>query len=74
MLRKLATFTAALLIPGGFAALLGFWLYQQAARTEWGQRRIIRARALTAPWKAQLLLQWAHLAALRSHWPQLRGR
>jgi hypothetical protein len=70
MMRKLATFAAALLIPGGLTALLGVWLYEQAARTEWGQRRIVRARALAAPWQAQM----TQLAACRPHWPQLRGR
>jgi hypothetical protein len=54
MMRKLATFAAALLIPGGLTALLGLWLYEQAARTQWGQRRILRARAFAAPWQAQL--------------------
>ena len=68
-MRKLAAFAAALLIPGGLTALLGLWLYEQAARTGWGQRRIVRARALAAPWQAQV----AHLAACRPHWPQLRG-
>ena len=74
MMRKLVTFAAALLIPGGLAALLGLWLYQQAARTEWGQRRIVAVRALAAPWQAQMSAQMTQLAACRPHWPQLRGR
>jgi hypothetical protein len=74
MMRKLATFAAALLIPGGLTALLGLWLYEQAVRTEWGQRRLVRARALAAPWQAQMSAQLTWLAACRPHWPQLRGR
>jgi len=74
MMRKLATFAAVLLVPGGLTALLGLWLFQQAARTEWGQRRIVQVRALTAPWSAQVSAQMTQLAARRPHWPQFRGR
>jgi hypothetical protein len=49
MMRKLAALFAALLIPGGLTALLGVWLFKRAARTPWGQRRILRARELAAP-------------------------
>lgn len=73
-MRKLATYLAALLIPGGLTALLGLWLYEQAARTEWGQRRLVRVRALAAPWQAHLSVQVAQLATCRPRWPQLRGR
>jgi hypothetical protein len=45
MVRKLATFVTALLVPGGFIALAGFWAAQAAARTPRGQRLLAQAKS-----------------------------
>jgi hypothetical protein len=36
--RRIAFVIAALVLPGGFVALLGAWLFRAASRTERGRR------------------------------------
>jgi hypothetical protein len=42
--RRIAFVIAALVLPGGFVALFGAWLFRAASRTERGQRLLSFAR------------------------------
>ena len=45
MNRKIAIVIAAILIPGGFIALIGGFILRYAARTERGRKLLVVARA-----------------------------
>ena len=42
--RRIAFVIAALVLPGGFVALLGVWLFRAATRTERGRKILTLAR------------------------------
>ena len=43
--KSLAVILAAIIIPGGFIALIGAWLLQRASKTERGRKVLELARA-----------------------------
>ena len=63
MMRKLATFAAALLLPGGFIALFGVWAFEAAGHTERGQRLLAVVRGWMPAARIALPL-WQHRLAL----------
>jgi len=42
--RRIAFVIAALVLPGGFLALFGVWLFRAASRTQRGRKLLILAR------------------------------
>jgi hypothetical protein len=48
--RKLAIFLAAVIIPGGFIALLGVWLLKTLGQTERGRKVVAMARQRVPAW------------------------
>jgi hypothetical protein len=42
--RRIAFVIAAIVLPGGFVALFGAWLFRTASRTERGRALLILAR------------------------------
>jgi hypothetical protein len=42
--RRIAFVIAALVLPGGFVALLGAWLFRAASRTQRGRKLLTFAR------------------------------
>lgn len=57
--RKIALIVAAILVPGGFIALVGTWLFKTLGQTERGRKVVARARLRVLAWMA------ARLPALR---------
>ena len=50
--RKIILVLAAVLIPGGFVALIGAWLFKTLSQTERGRKVVDLARSRVPAWVA----------------------
>jgi hypothetical protein len=54
MNRKIALIVAAVVLPGGFIALVGAWFLKALSQTERGRRVVSLARQRVPSWAPQL--------------------
>ncbi|MCA1826988.1 MAG: hypothetical protein ABR567_18705 [Myxococcales bacterium] len=52
MARKIILVVAAILVPGGFIALIGAWLVKALSQTERGRKVVDLARSRVPAWVA----------------------
>jgi hypothetical protein len=52
--RRIAFVIAAIVLPGGFVALFGAWLFRAASRTPRGRKLLSLARAVRVPFARRL--------------------
>jgi hypothetical protein len=50
--RRIVLVVAAILVPGGFVALIGAWLIKALSRTERGRKVVDLARSRVPAWVA----------------------
>lgn len=52
MARRIALVVAAIIVPGGFVALIGAWLFKALSQTERGRKVVDLARSRVPAWVA----------------------